>query len=171
MGCCAVLSLSAMSDTLPGSSVHGNSPGKNAGVGCHALLQGIFPTQGSNPGLPNFRWILYDLSHQGSPWILEWIAYPFSRGSSQPRNPTGVSCTAGRFFTSWATREALGRDYTRLMKTDHFPRLTRRHCNKDWSPCAKHSTWLTVKTCLIPLFIQHTLTDYLLISKSFHWWN
>ena len=35
----------------PGSSVHGDSPGKNTGVGCHALLQGIFPTQGSNPGL------------------------------------------------------------------------------------------------------------------------
>ena len=37
---------------LPGSSVYGDSPGKNTGVGCHALLQGIFPSQGSNPGLP-----------------------------------------------------------------------------------------------------------------------
>ena len=50
-----------------GSSVHGDSPGKNTGVGCHALLQGIFPTQGSNPGLPYYRQILYRLSHQGSP--------------------------------------------------------------------------------------------------------
>ena len=41
-------------------------PGKNAGVGCHVLLQGIFPNQGSNPGLPRCRWILYQLSHQGS---------------------------------------------------------------------------------------------------------
>ena len=41
------------------SSVHGDSPGKITGVGCHALLQGIFPTQGSNPGLPHCRWILY----------------------------------------------------------------------------------------------------------------
>ena len=48
----------------PGSSVHGDSPAKNTGVGCHALLQGIFPTQGSNPGLPHCRWILYCLSHQ-----------------------------------------------------------------------------------------------------------
>ena len=48
----------------PGSSVHGDSPGKNTGVGCHALLQGIFPTQGSNPGLPHCRQILYHLSHQ-----------------------------------------------------------------------------------------------------------
>ena len=51
----------------PGSSVLGGSPGKNIGVGCHALLQGIFPTQGSNPGLPHYRWILYSLSYQGSP--------------------------------------------------------------------------------------------------------
>ena len=49
----------------PGFSVHGDSPGKNAGVGCHALLQGIFPTQGSNPGLPHCRQIHYHLSHQG----------------------------------------------------------------------------------------------------------
>ena len=43
----------------PGSSVHGNSPGKNTGVGYHALLQGVFPTQGLNPGLLHFGWILY----------------------------------------------------------------------------------------------------------------
>ena len=54
---------------LPGSSVHGNSPGKNTGVGCHALLPGIFPTQGSNPSLPHCRQILYHLSHQESPRI------------------------------------------------------------------------------------------------------
>ena len=51
----------------PGSLVHGASPGKNTGVGCHALLQGIFPTQGPNPGLPHCRWILYHLRHQGIP--------------------------------------------------------------------------------------------------------
>ena len=50
----------------PGSSVHGDSPGKNTRVGCHALLQGIFPTQGLNPGLPHYSRILYHLSHQGS---------------------------------------------------------------------------------------------------------
>ena len=42
-----------MDCSLPGSPVHGNSLGKNTGVGCHALLQGIFPTQGLNPGLPH----------------------------------------------------------------------------------------------------------------------
>ena len=59
-------------------------PGKNTGVGCHSLLQGIFPTQGWNPGLPLCRQILYCLSHQGSPRIPEWVAYLFSRGSSDP---------------------------------------------------------------------------------------
>ena len=87
-----------MDCSLPGSSVHGDSPGKNTGVGCHALLQGIFPTKGSNPGLPHCRQILYCLSHQRSPRILEWVAYPFSRGSS--RNQTGVFCIAGGLFTS-----------------------------------------------------------------------
>ena len=38
--------------------------------------------------------------------ILEWVAIPFSRGSSQPRDQIQVSCIAGGFFTSWATREA-----------------------------------------------------------------
>ena len=51
----------------PGSSVCGDSPGKNTGVDCHALLQGIFPTQGLNPGLPHCRRILYHLNHHGSP--------------------------------------------------------------------------------------------------------
>ena len=51
-------------DCLPGSSVHGDSPGKNTGVGCHFLLQGIFPTQESNMGLLRGRQILYRLSYK-----------------------------------------------------------------------------------------------------------
>ena len=77
-----------------------NSPGQNTGGGSHSLLQGIFPTQGSSPGLPHCRWLLNQLSHQGSPRILEWAAYPFSRGSSWPRTRTGVSCMVGGFFIS-----------------------------------------------------------------------
>ena len=69
-----------------------NSPGQNTGVGSLSLLQGIFPTQGSNPGILYCRWILYQLSHKESPRILEWVAYPFSSRSSRPRNWTGVSC-------------------------------------------------------------------------------
>ena len=49
--------------SLTGSSVHGDSPGKSTGVSCQAFLQGIFPTQGQNPGLLNCRQILYHLSH------------------------------------------------------------------------------------------------------------
>ena len=82
----------------------GHSPwtslGQNIGVGSLSLLQGIFQGKGSNPGLLHCRWILYQLSHQRSPRILEWGAYPFSSGSSQLRNQTGVSCMAGRFFTN-----------------------------------------------------------------------
>ena len=86
-----------MDCSLPGSSVHGDSPGKNTGVGCHDLLQEIFPTQGLKPGLPHCRWVFffYHLGHQERPRILEWVAYPFFRGSAQPRNLTGVSCIVG----------------------------------------------------------------------------
>ena len=63
---------------MPGSSIHGDSSGKNTGVSCHALLQGIFPTQGSNPGLPHCRRILYHLGHQWSPIItlFQAISHP-----------------------------------------------------------------------------------------------
>ena len=79
----------------PGFSVLGDSPGKNTGLGCHAPLQGIFPTEALNPGLPHFKWIPLRLSQQRSPRILEWVAYPFSR------DRTGVSGIAGGSFTSW----------------------------------------------------------------------
>ena len=100
---------SDMSDSLRPHELHSpwNSPSQNTGVDRLSLLQGIFPTQGSNLGLPHYRRILYQLSHQGNPRILGWVASPFSRGSSRPRNRTGVSHIAGGFFTSWATREAL----------------------------------------------------------------
>ena len=86
-----------------------HSPGQNTGLVSLSLLQGIFSTQGWNPGLPGHlgcRRILYQLSHKGSPRILEWVAQSFSRGSSPLRNRTGVTCIAGRFFTNWEIREA-----------------------------------------------------------------
>ena len=70
-------SLDPMDLSLPGSSVRGDSPGKNPGVGCPALLQGIFPTQGQNPGLLHCRRILYPLNHQGRP------LYRKSRGKTR----------------------------------------------------------------------------------------
>ena len=77
-----------------------NSPAQNTGMGSLSLLQGIFPTHGSNPGLPHCGWILYHLSHKGSPRILGWVPIPFSRGSSQPRKLTGVPYITGGFFTN-----------------------------------------------------------------------
>ena len=88
---------SVVSDSLRCQGLYSpwNSLGQNTEVGSPSLFQGIFPTQGSNPGLPNCRWILYNLSHKGSPRILEWVAYSLSSGSSQPRNQSGVSFIAG----------------------------------------------------------------------------
>ena len=99
---------SVMSDSLPPQGLYSpwNSPDQNTGVGSLSLLQGTFPTQESNQGLPHCRQILYQLSYKGSPRILEWVAHSFSRGSSWPRDQIRVSCIAGRFFTNWAIREA-----------------------------------------------------------------
>ena len=68
-------------------------------------LHGIFPTQGSNPGLPHCRQILYQLSQPGKPNTGEG-GLSLLQESSWPRNQTRVSYNAGRFFTSWATRKA-----------------------------------------------------------------
>ena len=139
----------------PGSSVHGNSPAKDTGVGCHALLQGIFQTQGSNPCLLYCRRILYHLSQQGSPRILESVAYPFSRGTSQPRDQTRFFCIAGGFFPSWATREI------------HHPPSTPH------SRPANNSEFFTNSNFY--LFIHsfiHSLSKYLSSpwQSSKHWW-
>ena len=101
-------------------------------MGNHSLLQGIFQTQGLNKGLLQWRQILYHPSHHKeseseicsvvslseTPWkfytvhgilqgrTLEWVAFPFSRRSSQPRDRTQISSIAGGFFTSWATSKA-----------------------------------------------------------------
>ena len=117
-----------------GSSVHRDSPGKNAGKGCYAVLQGIFPTQELNPGLPHCRQILYHLSHRSeeevkslsrvrlfaTPWSVAYQAlpsmgfsrqecwsglpFPSPRESSQPRYRTQVSSIAGRRFTVCAPK-------------------------------------------------------------------
>ena len=102
-------SRSVVSNSLRPHRLHSpwNFPGQSTRVGSLSLLQGIFPNQGSNPGLLHYRQILYQLNHKVSPRILEWAAYPFSSVTSWPRNKTGVSCIAGRFFTNWAIKEAL----------------------------------------------------------------
>ena len=148
-----------MNCSLPGFSVHGDSPSKNTGVGCHALLQEIFPTQGSNPVILHC-WILYCQRHQGSPRI-EWVAYPFSRGYSQTRNWIGVSCIAGRFFTSRATREAPHMCISSVVKSGRTllllgPQHTRLPClsptPRAYSNSRPLSRWchLTISSSVIP---------------------
>ena len=110
--------------SIPGFFCPWDFPGKNTEVGCHFLLQDIFLTQILNLHLLLWQADSLPLSHHESSkhteWgssahgilqarILEWVAIPFSRGSSWPRDGTQVSCIAGRFFTIWAIREALVR--------------------------------------------------------------
>ena len=120
-----------MDCSLPGSSVHGNLQARILEWVSHSLLQGIFPTQESNPGLLHCRQVLYHLSQfcfmplndmrvkitQLYPTLCDpmdytvhgilqariLVAFPFFRGSSQPSDRTQVSCIAGRFFTSLDT--------------------------------------------------------------------
>ena len=112
-------SRSVMSDSLWPHGLYSswNSLGQNSVLGSLSLLQELFPTQRLNPGLPHCRQILYQLSHKGSPRILEWVAYPFFRRSSWLRNWTRVSCITGRFFTNWAMREE--RQKTNKQKNTH----------------------------------------------------
>ena len=115
--------------------------GQNAGVSSCSLLQGIFPAQGSNPGLPHCRRILYQLSHKGSPEILEWVAYSFSRGSSRTRDWTGVSCTAGGVFTNWVIREAPVDSIGFGHGTDRCSGAAKRAMSRMFSRCL---AWTTV---------------------------
>ena len=80
-----------MSDSLQPCGLYTpwNSLGLNTGVGSLSLLQGIFLTQGSKPGIPHCRRFLYQLSHKGNPGTLQWVAYLFPSRSSTPRNWTG----------------------------------------------------------------------------------
>ena len=88
--------------SLWGSSVRGDSPDKNTGMGCYALLQGIFPDQESNPGLQHYWLILYHLSQQGSPYKeVHWLLH--GTFPIQGLNPGLPNC---RLFTSWGVREA-----------------------------------------------------------------
>ena len=103
----------------------------------------------------------------GNPWtvvhgilqarILEWVAFPFSRGSSQPRDPTHVSCIAGEFFTSWATSSV---QFSCSVVSDslrpHGPQHTRPPCPSPTpgvypNPCPS-SLWChpTISPSVIP---------------------
>ena len=82
MLCLVVTLCDPMDCSSPGSSVHGDSPVKNTGVGCHALLQEVFPAKGLNPGLPHCGRILYEWSHRER-----------SHKSRRPQPPAGPALT------------------------------------------------------------------------------
>ena len=132
-----------------------NSPGQNTGMGSPSLLQGIFPTQGPNPGLLHCRRILYQLSHKGSPRILEWVAYPFSRRSSQPRVPHLGLPHCRQILSVWATRKALKSKW--------------KNC-KAW----RHSTVTNDSSKILPLspitvqLLQLLVVSLPVASKSIH---
>ena len=128
---------------------------QHIGVGSLSLLQRIFLIQELNQGLLHHRQILYQLSHKGSPRLLEWVVYPFSRGSSWLRNRTRISCIAGGFFTCWATRsmhlqlKVFTTHCLTLLALFPFlptepPALIQSVIRPDWLPLSsQHSPWLT----------------------------
>ena len=122
-------------------TVHGILQTRIDGVGSLSFLQGIFPTQGLNPGRSHCRQILYQLSHKGSPRILEWVVYPICSGSSRPRNRTRVSCVVDGFFTNWAiewrTQHSQG-----VMSVTSVLILS---SNKHQSKCSQEEGWWDLK--------------------------
>ena len=104
--CACTLSHSVMSDSLQPHGLYlarllcpRNSPGKNTGVGCHSLFQGIFTTQGSNPGLLHCRQILYCLSHQGSPRSLPRALYVLETQETLEFQRNVCLCESGELRT------------------------------------------------------------------------
>ena len=97
-----------VASSLPGFSVHGDSPGTNAGVGCHALLQGVFSTQGSNPHLLcllHCKQILYLLSHQGSPMLCTFYHNWKESLRSHTRNIGRIMQVWLRNLITWVLRK------------------------------------------------------------------
>ena len=111
-------SRSVVSDSLWPHGLHSpwNSSGQNTGVSSLSLLQRIFPTQGSNPGLLHCQANSLPTETQGRPKNTRVGSPPFSSRSSWPRNQTEVSCIAGGFFTNRVIREAL-----KTLEDSYFP--------------------------------------------------
>ena len=107
-----------MSDSLRphGLNHPWNSLGQNTGVGSLSLLQGIFSTQGPNPGLLYYRWILYQLSHRGSPRILEWVAYAFSGDLPDPGIKPGSPALQVDSLPTKLSGKPISRDFIHLFK-------------------------------------------------------
>ena len=117
-------------------------PGMSTGVGCHFLLQGIFPNQGSNTGLPHCRQMLYHLSYQGSPTKTIKGKYP------APRRAPGLLLSGGKTGPGSATGSLIG--------SKSFPRSSNLFSVVTRWPelplCAAHKWELCVKMRHEPSF-------------------
>ena len=107
-----------------GYSVHGGSPCKDTGVGCHALLQGIFPTQGSNPGLLHCRRILYQLSWRNA---YNQPAAVFSNAAARFKNPRRI------FHPSLLTQSHLQHNIIVCVTSHHLFHITQRSQGTDFT--------------------------------------
>ena len=138
-----------MSDSLWSNGLYSlwNSPDQNTGVGSLSLLQGIFPTQVSNPGLWHCRQILCQLSHKGSPKILQWVAYPFSSRSSWPRNQTGglLHCRWILYQLSYQGSNKLLR-LTQFSSPQKFPQKEKKFTNQHVTKESQHILWKLLKS-------------------------
>ena len=159
-----------MSNSLRSHGLHSpwNSPGQNTGVGSLSVLWGILQSQGLNAGLLHYGgWILHQLSHKGSPRILEWVAYPFSSRSSWPRNQTRVSCIAGGFFTNWAISEEDREEPGKVCLLKFIPVS---HCLCLAQQIFVYQTFVFPSPCVLPyspLKSQNTILPT--FSFVFHW--
>ena len=100
---------SVMSNTLWRYGLYSlwNPPGQNTGVGSLSFLQGIFPTQGSNPGLPHCRRILHQLSHQGSPYVVKAMVFPVAMYDCESWTIKEAECRRMDAFKLWCWRRLL----------------------------------------------------------------
>ena len=100
--------------------------------GLPALLQWIFPIQGLNPALPLWRQSLYHLTHQESPrLLLEWVAYPFSRGTFQPRNWTRVSCNCRHIIYQQSSRGSPRKKENKMSSLFRLKKINFDHPNQN----------------------------------------
>ena len=150
----------------PGSSVHGDSPGKNIGVGCQAFLQGIFPTQGLNPGLPHCRQIFYHLSHQEAQVFYEYIlncVHNRCSVSTESKNSHGFHITFKMFFSAnriWGCRSWFLclkiMNYKKMCKTQHncTTRKPKSNPSQVWAWVTFHTNDLLIFFFFFTIFLK-----------------
>ena len=139
-----------------------NSSCQNTGVGNLSLLQGIFPTQGSNPGLPHCRRILDRLSHKGGPRILEWVAYPFSRGSSNPGIKLGSPALQADSLSTELSGKPLDRTDTIFSQFLDFFFIF------NWS-ISEISICLTTDIYVTLMLLSFSQGDLVMLVVSYNW--